>query len=108
VTNVTELLCRLIEENGSTKADLARRMGVSPGRVSQLLDGHANLTLSSIARALAAFDCVLSVNAVPLVARGESARSVDGWTVVNRSTGGVKSSIPLESGTFPSVYGFAA
>jgi hypothetical protein len=42
-------------ENKVTRADLAQSMGVSPGRVSQILSGDENLTLrtlSSVAAAL--------------------------------------------------------
>ncbi|MGH3201158.1 MAG: helix-turn-helix domain-containing protein [Streptosporangiaceae bacterium] len=34
-----------MRERGLTRADLAARMGVSPGRVSQILGGGENLTL---------------------------------------------------------------
>ncbi|WP_244176790.1 helix-turn-helix transcriptional regulator [Streptomyces albus] len=39
---------------GLSRADLARLMGVSPGRVSQILSGDANLTVRSLAGAAAA------------------------------------------------------
>ena len=37
-----------MEEQGVTQADLARKMGVSRARVSQILSGSDNLTLKSI------------------------------------------------------------
>lgn len=46
-----------MDEHGVSRAQLARRMGVTPGRVSQLLSGDENLTLktlSSIASCLGA------------------------------------------------------
>ena len=46
-----------MSENKISRADLAQSMGVSPGRVSQILSGDENLTLrtlSSVARALGA------------------------------------------------------
>lgn len=64
ITNVTELLSKNLNESEMTQADLAAAMGVSPGRVSQLLDGNANLTLKSVARALAAFGQVLKAESV--------------------------------------------
>lgn len=66
ITNVTELLARHLTESGMSRSDLADAIGVSPGRVTQLLDGRANLTLASIAKALAAFNRVLAVTSVPV------------------------------------------
>jgi transcriptional regulator with XRE-family HTH domain len=46
-----------MSENKISRADLAQAMGVSPGRVSQILSGDENLTLrtlSSVAAALGA------------------------------------------------------
>src|ERR1700744_5789775 len=46
-----------MSENKISRADLAQSMGVSPGRVSQILSGDENLTLrtlSSVAAALGA------------------------------------------------------
>jgi len=47
----TEVLCRLMEARRVTSAELARKLGVTPARVSQLLSGSRNLTLSSLAEA---------------------------------------------------------
>lgn len=66
ILKVTELLCGMLERHNMTRSELARIMDVSPGRITQILDGDANLTLKSIARAMAAFGMVLDVNAVPL------------------------------------------
>jgi transcriptional regulator with XRE-family HTH domain len=64
-------LCRVVvdevtwymREHKVTRAELAQSMGVSPGRVSQILSGDENLTLrtlSSVVRALGArFDVAL-------------------------------------------------
>lgn len=66
ITNVTELLCDHLEKSGMTRTALAKGMGVTPGRVTQLLDGNANLTLASVARALAVFGHVLQVSSAPI------------------------------------------
>ncbi|PWI45165.1 helix-turn-helix transcriptional regulator [Streptomyces sp. ICBB 8177] len=53
----TAELAGLLTARGMTRADLAKAMGVSPGRVSQILSGDANLTvrtLASVAEALGA------------------------------------------------------
>jgi transcriptional regulator with XRE-family HTH domain len=47
-----------MKERGLSRADLAARMGVSPGRVSQILGGGENLTL----RTLAALSCALDAH----------------------------------------------
>jgi transcriptional regulator with XRE-family HTH domain len=45
-----------MRERGLTRADLAARMGVSPGRVSQILGGGENLTLRTLAALSTALD----------------------------------------------------
>lgn len=67
-----------MQELGLTQADLAKRMGVTPGRVSQIMRGPDNLTLKSlvaVAHALdAQFDVQLTANAEVLQARKGAAR----------------------------------
>jgi hypothetical protein len=41
-----------MSENKITRADLAQAMGVSPGRVSQILSGDENLTLRTLSSVL--------------------------------------------------------
>ena len=57
--DIGEQIVARMEERGMTQADLARAMGVSRARVSQILRGNDNLTLKSIvAVAIAlALDC---------------------------------------------------
>jgi transcriptional regulator with XRE-family HTH domain len=43
-------ILRMLHEDGITKAGLARELGVSSARVSQLLDDDANLTLETLAK----------------------------------------------------------
>jgi len=43
-----------MSEHKITRADLAQDMGVSPGRVSQILSGDENLTLRTLSGVLAA------------------------------------------------------
>jgi transcriptional regulator with XRE-family HTH domain len=44
-------LAGLLAQRGMTRSDLAKHMGVSPGRVSQILSGDSNLTMKSLASA---------------------------------------------------------
>lgn len=46
---VTEEISRRMQEEGVTKAELARRLGVSKARITHLLNGSPNLTLRTIA-----------------------------------------------------------
>jgi plasmid maintenance system antidote protein VapI len=56
VTQLTNEVTWHMRERGLTRADLAARMGVSPGRVSQILGGGENLTLRTLAALAAALD----------------------------------------------------
>ena len=56
VTELTNEINWLMRERGLTRADLAARMGVSPGRVSQILGGGENLTLRTLAALSTALD----------------------------------------------------
>jgi transcriptional regulator with XRE-family HTH domain len=49
VTQLTNEINWHMHQRGLTRADLASRMGVSPGRVSQVLSGGENLTLRTLA-----------------------------------------------------------
>jgi transcriptional regulator with XRE-family HTH domain len=56
---VTQLMNEInwhMRERGLTRADLASRMGVSPGRISQVLSGGENLTLRTLASLATALD----------------------------------------------------
>ena len=56
VTRLTNEIKWHMRELGLTRADLAARMGVSPGRVSQILGGGENLTLRTLAAISTALD----------------------------------------------------
>jgi|GEM_PF-1617491 len=51
LSQTAETLSGLVANVGLTKQGFADRLGVTPGRVSQLLSGAANLTLASVAEA---------------------------------------------------------
>ena len=56
VTQLTNEINWHMRERHLTRADLAARMGVSPGRVSQILGGGENLTLRTLAALSTALD----------------------------------------------------
>lgn len=49
ILGVTEAVCEILEREGLTQAELARRLGKTKGFVSQVLAGDRNLTLRTIA-----------------------------------------------------------
>ncbi|MBQ0983545.1 helix-turn-helix transcriptional regulator [Streptomyces sp. F63] len=61
---------------GLSRSDLARLMGVSPGRVSQILSGDANLTVRSLAGAAAAMGARVEIRFTD-TPRPQSARRSD-------------------------------
>jgi len=65
ITQVTNEITWYMSERGLTRADLAGRMGVSPGRVSQVLSGGENLTLRTLAGVLAALDARFEMQLAP-------------------------------------------
>jgi transcriptional regulator with XRE-family HTH domain len=56
ITQLTNEITWQLSERGLSRADLAGRLGVSPGRVSQILSGGENLTLRTLANLAAALD----------------------------------------------------
>jgi antitoxin component HigA of HigAB toxin-antitoxin module len=56
VTQLTNEITVHLREHGLTRAELASRMGVSPGRISQVLSGGENLTLRTLAALSTALD----------------------------------------------------
>ncbi len=61
VTQLTNEVNWHMRERGLTRADLAALMGVSPGRVSQILSGGENLTLRTLAALSTALDAHFNI-----------------------------------------------
>jgi transcriptional regulator with XRE-family HTH domain len=68
ITKVTNAITWHMRERGLTRADLAARLGVSPGRVSQILGGGENLTLRTLAALSSALDARFDVELTSLKA----------------------------------------
>ena len=64
--DIGEQIVARMEERGMTQADLAREMGVSRARVSQILRGNDNLTLKSIVAVAIGLDCRIEVQLKPV------------------------------------------
>jgi transcriptional regulator with XRE-family HTH domain len=63
--NVTTAITRCMKQRGMNRTGLAHQMGLSPGRVSQILSGDGNLTLGTLAAVCVALDAQLEVKLVP-------------------------------------------
>lgn len=50
IIDFTEELCRVMDESGVSRAELARRIGSSPAYITKILRGNSNFTLSSMVR----------------------------------------------------------
>ena len=61
----TESLCRLMQARDVTRAELARRLGISRASVTQMLSGERNLTLGTLAEAFHVLGRSLRVTHVP-------------------------------------------
>jgi transcriptional regulator with XRE-family HTH domain len=69
ITELTNEITWHMRERGLSRADLAARMGVSPGRVSQILGGGENLTLRTLAALATALDARFGIELSTLKAQ---------------------------------------
>ena len=66
IFEITEAICKVMDEKHISKAELSRIAGVSKSNITQLLSGDQNMRLSTVADLLYALDSKLAVTAVPL------------------------------------------
>jgi plasmid maintenance system antidote protein VapI len=92
VTQLTNEVNWHMRERGLTRADLAARMGVSPGRVSQILGGGENLTLRTLAALSAALDARFDIGLT-------SPKAEDTYT--SRDTAGAEAAPASNHHSFP-------
>lgn len=73
VTEFTNEINWHMREQDVTRAEVANRMGVSPGRVSQILSGGENLTLRTLASVTTALDtrCEMTLHPIEGAADGD-------------------------------------
>ncbi|MGV4983259.1 helix-turn-helix domain-containing protein [Streptomyces sp. NRAIS4] len=83
----TASLAGLLAGQGKTRSDLAAAMGVSPGRVSQIMSGDANLTVRTLAAVAEALDADVQITfrARPQSADAKGSGSTDASPI--RSSG---------------------
>lgn len=65
VRSVVDEVSWYMTEHKISRADLAQSMGVSPGRVSQILSGDENLTLRTLSSVLGALGANFELNLSP-------------------------------------------
>lgn len=63
--DVTEQIVRVMEKNGMTRTQLARKLGCSNAYITKLLKGSGNLTLKKLLEITIAMDCTISLAFVP-------------------------------------------
>jgi transcriptional regulator with XRE-family HTH domain len=56
ILEVTELVCQLMDEQGMSRSELAKRLSRTKGYITQLLDGRANMTVRTISDVFTALD----------------------------------------------------
>ena len=65
ILDFTEGLHRIMEANGITQSDLARRLGVSPAYITKVLRGNVNFTVDSMVRLVMAAGGEVSIQVPP-------------------------------------------
>jgi len=67
MAEITELMCRILNQCGVKRGELAERLGKSKGRVSQILAGETNLTLRTVADVFTVLGKTLTVSSEDIV-----------------------------------------
>jgi AraC-like DNA-binding protein len=65
ILEVTELICKVMNNQNISRADLAKRTGKSRSYITQLLNG-TNMTVRTISDVLFAMGCELKLNSVSI------------------------------------------
>lgn len=94
----TEEVARRLEEEGVSRAELARRMGTSPAYVTKILRGDVNFTLATMSKLARSLGGRLEVRLAPAAAEA-TARSAAPAPAGRRSPAGRRDRSPLRSPT---------
>ena len=65
ILDFTEGLHKMMEANGVSRSELARRLGVSPAYITKVLRGNVNFTLDSMVRLVRAAGGEVSLQVAP-------------------------------------------
>ena len=67
IAGIGELVARLLHQSGMNRKQLASKLRLSPGRITQLFDEDANLTIGTLSRILyRGFGHILEVSSRPI------------------------------------------
>ncbi len=83
ILETTELLARVMKQNGITKADLARKLKKTKPFVSQCLSGEQNLTLRTLADLFGALGYKMQVGDAAIEENGKAIHRlypIGGWS----------------------------
>lgn len=61
ITRVSDMLTNALHASGMSQKDLAARLNVSEARVSQMLNGDANLTVTTLVKIASVLKMVLQI-----------------------------------------------
>lgn len=93
VTEAAEFVARLMERQGVSKAELARRLGKSRAYVTQLLRGSTNLTVRTLAEVAYALGAEVKLEAVPFGGGQRAGAPVEPvWKVIELGQSGTRRS----------------
>lgn len=65
IDEFNEDICMLMEKQGVSRAELARRLGTSRAYITKLLDGNANFTLETMTKVAMALGAAVHVHLAP-------------------------------------------
>jgi transcriptional regulator with XRE-family HTH domain len=63
--DVAEQVCKLLESQGKTRAELAKLLDVTPAYVTKILNGNPNLTIKSLLKLSDALGQTLAISVTP-------------------------------------------
>jgi len=56
IQELTDMICEIMQKQGVSRSELARRLGTTKGHITQLLDGLRNMTVRTISDVFTALD----------------------------------------------------
>jgi transcriptional regulator with XRE-family HTH domain len=92
VLEFTEEITAIMEREGITRSELARRLGTSPAYVSKILQGNANFTLTTMARLAKVLGADLRIQLKPTASKSQGARTPAELKTQSRSSIGSRRS----------------
>lgn len=69
ILEVTEFVCRLMDDQGVSRPELARRLGRTKGYIDRFLDGRVGMTVRVVSDVFTALDRSVRFRAVQLPKR---------------------------------------